>query len=201
LARGEGVSTGRTRDTLDDVLLAPDRDELLAWLRKRPFLFEDDPWLVVHAGILPAWKLEEAIDRARHAGRVLRSTKGRKMLRQLASPADPELDVRRDEHPVREAVTTARILTNLRCCDRKGLPRLEYTGPPEEAGKGLYPWYEHPSRRPLGRTVLCGHWASQGIRRTDSIVALDSGCVWGNRLSAFRIEDEALIAVSCRKSR
>lgn len=201
LALSAGVSNGRNRDTLDDVLLAKDREELVDWLRHRPFVLDEDPWLLVHAGVLPAWDLEELLDRAEHARQVLLSSKGDKLLRRLASPAAPELDARRDRNPVREAVTTARILTNLRCCDHSGVPRLEYAGPPEEAGMGDYPWYEHPDRLPLRRTVICGHWAAQGIRRTDCMIALDSGCVWGNRLSAFRIEDEALIAVSCRKSR
>ena len=102
---------------------------------------------------------------------------------------------------MRDAVSTARILTNLRCCDRDGAPRLDYTGPPEEAGNGLRPWYDARGRRKIGRTVICGHWAAQGVRRTKNMVALDSGCVWGHSLSAFRIEDESLVSVSCRKSR
>lgn len=201
LARAEGLVEPKKGDTLDEVLNAPDRDELLGWLRARPLVVDADPWLIVHAGVLPAWDLDEVLDRADHASAVLRSGKGRKMLRKLAAIEEPDLAVRREDHPVREAVTTARILTNLRCCDRAGHPRLEYTGPPEEAGEGFEPWYMAKDRKKLGRTVLCGHWAAQGIRRTGNMVALDSGCVWGNRLSAFRIEDEALMAVSCRKSR
>jgi len=102
---------------------------------------------------------------------------------------------------VREAVTTARILTNLRCCDAQGSPRLEYAGPPEEAGEGMRPWYEVDGRKPLDRTVVCGHWAAQGIRRTRDMVALDSGCVWGHQLSAFRLDDESLVSVPCPGAR
>ena len=200
LAQAEGHADPRKRDTLDDVLLARDRDELLDWLRRRPFVHEEEPWLMLHAGVLPEWDLPTLLDRAAHARRVLRSKKGPKMLRALARPEAPDLAAERGDHPVREAVATARILTNLRCCDRRGRPRLEYTGPPEEAPRGLVPWYEHPDREDLGRTVLCGHWAAQGVRRTRSMVALDSGCVWGHRLSAFRLEDEALIAVDCTKA-
>ena len=84
LARAEGVAPSRSSDTLDDVLEAPDRDELLDWLRARPFVLDEDPWLVVHAGILPAWDLDELLGRATHASKVLRSKKGTKMLERLA---------------------------------------------------------------------------------------------------------------------
>jgi len=201
LARAEGLVEPRRNDTLDDVLEAPDRDELLDWLRARPFVLDEDPWLLVHAGVLPTWDLDELLGRAAHASKVLRSRKGRKMLRRLATLEDPEPGVDRNDHPVREAVTTARILTNLRCCDREGSPRLGYTGPPEEAGNGLRPWYDAKGRKKIRRTLICGHWAAQGVRRTKDMVALDSGCVWGHSLSAFRIDDEALVAVSCRESR
>jgi bis(5'-nucleosyl)-tetraphosphatase (symmetrical) len=201
LARAEGVADAKKTDTLEDVLDATDRDELLDWLRKRPFVVDADPWLLLHAGVLPAWGLEEVLDRAEHASSVLRSSKRTKMLGMLSNRTPPELDASREDRPVREAATTARILTNLRYCDRDGLPRLEFAGPPEESESDLVPWYSTPGRKKLRRTVLCGHWAAQGIRRTKNMVALDSGCVWGNRLSAFRIQDESLIAVSCRKSR
>jgi bis(5'-nucleosyl)-tetraphosphatase (symmetrical) len=201
LARAEGIAEPKRNDTLDDVLHARDRDELLDWLRSRPFVLDEDPWLLVHAGILPAWDLDEVLGRARHASTVLQSKKGQKLLRRLVDEPLPELGVRRDEHPVREAATTARILTNLRCCDRDGMPRLDYAGPPEEAANGLRPWYDVKGRAKLRRTVLCGHWAAQGVRRTKSMIALDSGCVWGHSLSAFRIEDESLVSVSCRKRR
>lgn len=201
LGRAAGVTRERNRDRLDAVLAAPDRDELLDWLRRRPFVLDAEPWLMVHGGILPGWKLREALDRAAHASAVLQSGKGSKMLRLLAQGTDAELEILREQHPVREAVTTARILTNLRCCDREGRPRLEYAGPPEEAGEGLEPWYSHSARRKLGRTVVCGHWAAQGLRRTRSMVALDSGCVWGHRLSAFRLDDEALISEPCEGGR
>jgi bis(5'-nucleosyl)-tetraphosphatase (symmetrical) len=201
LARAEGIADPRRNDELEDVLDAPDRDEMLDWLRERPFVVDEKPWLMVHAGVLPRWDLDELRDRAAHASKVLRSSKGAKMLRRLAVPEPPELGAHRDEHPVREAVATARILTNLRCVDREGIPRLDYTGPPEESGPELVPWYAAKGRRKIRRTVLCGHWAAQGVRRTKDMVALDSGCVWGHRLSAFRLDDESLVTVSCRRSR
>jgi bis(5'-nucleosyl)-tetraphosphatase (symmetrical) len=201
LARAEGLAEPKRNDTLDDVLEAPDRDELLDWLRDRPFVLDEDPWMIVHAGILPTWGFDEILDRAAHASRILRSGKGTKMLRQLATPDAPDLTAHRKEHPVREAVATARILTNVRCVDREGAPRLEYAGPPEEANDGLRPWYDARGRKKIKRTLICGHWAAQGIRRTKNMIALDSGCVWGHSLSAFRIEDESLDSVSCRKSR
>lgn len=200
LARAEKLTEANNRDTLDGILDAPDAEELLDWLRQRPFILDEDPWLLVHAGVLPGWDLDELLARALHATTILRSGKRTKMLKQLVTLTDPDLDAHRDKNPVREAVATARILTNLRCCTRNGRPRLDYAGPPEEAGKGMMPWYAHPDRHELNRTVICGHWAAQGIRRTSSMVALDSGCVWGHRLSAFRLDDEALISEPCERN-
>jgi len=199
LVLAHGLAEPRKQDTLDTVLAAPDLQELLEWLRQRPFILDHEPWLMLHAGILPGWDLTETLDRAEHASAILRSAKGEKMLRHLARREAPDLDARRDRNPVREAAATARILTNLRCCDHKGRPRLDYTGPPEEAGEGLDPWYAHADRRKIDRTIICGHWAAQGLRRTKSMVALDSGCVWGHRLSAFRLEDEALFSEACER--
>jgi bis(5'-nucleosyl)-tetraphosphatase (symmetrical) len=198
LARAEDLTEAKNRDTLDELLNAPDAEELLDWLRQRPFILDEDPWLLLHAGVLPDWDLDELLERARHATKTLRSGKRTKMLKRLVASTEPDLRAHRDKNPVREAAATACILTNLRCCDRNGRPRLDYAGPPEEAGKGIMPWYAHPDRHPLKRTVICGHWAAQGIRRTKSMVALDSGCVWGHRLSAFRLDDEALISEPCQ---
>jgi len=84
LARSEGVADPGRRDTIDDVLGAPDRDDLLEWLRGRPFVLDEDPWLLVHAGVLPTWDLDELLGRAERAARVPRSPDGTEMLRQLA---------------------------------------------------------------------------------------------------------------------
>jgi bis(5'-nucleosyl)-tetraphosphatase (symmetrical) len=63
------VASGMTRkrggDTFDDVLEAPDRDELLGWLRRQPLLHAEGGHAMVHAGILPQWTLGEALALAR----------------------------------------------------------------------------------------------------------------------------------------
>jgi bis(5'-nucleosyl)-tetraphosphatase (symmetrical) len=64
---------------------------------------------------------------------------------------------------------------------------FEFAGPPEERGDELSPWFEG---RRFEKTVLFGHWAALGFRRRPGWVSLDSGCVWGGSLTAYRLQDE-----------
>lgn len=182
LAIAAGVRTRKRRDTVADVLASPDRDELLDWLRRRPLLHAEGEWVLLHAGLLPGWTLGEARERAREAEAWLRGPRVNQALAAYARKRvkDPEL-VRVHE--------TLRALTLLRCV-REGEMVLDYSGPPGEAPAGLIPWHRARPRDP-GVTVVCGHWAAQGFVREPGLLALDSGCVWGNALTAVRLEDGA----------
>lgn len=182
LAIAAGVRTAKRRDTVDDVLASPDRDELLEWLRQRPLLHAEGEWVLLHAGLLPGWTLGEARERAREAEAWLRGPRVNLALAAYARKRvkDPEL-VRVHE--------TLRTLTLLRCV-RDGEMALDYSGPPGEAPAGLVPWHRARPRDPEV-TIVCGHWAAQGFVREPGLLALDSGCVWGNALTAVRLEDGA----------
>lgn len=75
---------------------------------------------------------------------------------------------------------------------------LEFSGPPSEAPPGYSPWFQIPGRQSHTATIVCGHWAALGLHLADNILALDSGCVWGNRLTAIRLQDRAVFQSSCR---
>ncbi|MHC4261655.1 MAG: metallophosphoesterase [Planctomycetota bacterium] len=55
LGVADGTRDRRPGDTLDAVLEAEDRDELLTWLRSQPLLRVDPDSYQVHAGIHPGW--------------------------------------------------------------------------------------------------------------------------------------------------
>lgn len=188
MARAAGLTTARSDDRLEHVLEAEDRDELLAWLRGRPFLHREGDTVLVHAGLMPEWNLSEA--------------------QRLATDASERLDVllprvANKPRPVWGEVSSSDdwlaaamiVLTRLRVVRTDGRPKLGFTAEPEAAPDDLRPWFERSRVVRDGRTVFFGHWATMGYRRVGSAVCLDSGCVYGGRLTAIRLGDGDVVQV------
>lgn len=187
LARAAGVAERRRRDTLEDVLAAPDRDDLLAWLRTRPLLHREDDRVLVHAGLFPPWSVEQAERLAREVEVRLRGRGGRRLLRQAM--------VKRAERwrdslpPGARARVALAGMARLRALTADGTMCIEWSGPPSELPAGCRPWFAMPDRLSAGSLVICGHWAALGLRLEPGLAALDSGCVWGHCLTALRLDD------------
>ena len=196
LGRAAGVEGRKRRDTLEPVLEAPDRAELLGWLRARPLLHRQDGWTMVHAGLLPQWTLEDAAAAAREVEAALQGPGAAELLRHRK---DPDASAwRADLSPSDRRAVALNAFTNLRTCTPEGEMCLEFSGPPEEAPEGCVPWFEVPGRRSAGHPVIFGHWAALGHRMGPDWIATDSGCVWGNRLTAVRLEDRRVVQVEAR---
>ncbi|MGH7251327.1 MAG: symmetrical bis(5'-nucleosyl)-tetraphosphatase [Nitrospiraceae bacterium] len=195
LAVANGCRPARPKDTFHDVLDAPDRDELLAWLRNQPLLYRENNFLLVHAGLLPQWTVCEAETFARDAEKALRSTKYRAFLRSLYQD-EPGRWSEKLTGMDRLSVVT-KVLTRIRVCTETGKVDWTFTGTPDQAPDGYLPWFQVPSRRSAETTIICGHWAAMGLRVHDNLLALDGGCVWGRQLVAVRLEDRQVFHVSC----
>lgn len=183
LAVHRGVAGPRRGDTLDEVLEAPDRDALIGWLGGLPLLHREGDRLLVHAGLLPGWTPEEAERRAREVEAALSGPSGDELLRR---PAHDEADpVSAD---LREALGA---FTLLRTCTPEG-DRCSHSGPPDQAPAGCIPWFEVPGRGSTGARVVCGHWAALGFHLAPGVAAIDSGVVWGEALTALRLDDRAV---------
>jgi bis(5'-nucleosyl)-tetraphosphatase (symmetrical) len=187
LARAAGVAERRRRDTLDAVLAAPDRDELLGWLRARPVLHRAGDVVLVHAGLFPQWTVEEADGLAREVEERLRGKSHRRFLRQTA--------LKRAERwrgslsgGARARVALAGM-ARLRALTDDGRMCADWSGSPAELPDGCLPWYAVPGRQSAGAQIVCGHWAALGLHLAPGLAALDSGCVWGHCLTAWRLED------------
>jgi bis(5'-nucleosyl)-tetraphosphatase (symmetrical) len=187
VARVYGTRPPKSRDTLDDVLQAADRDELVLWLRRRPLLHRDGGRVLVHAGLLPAWTLELAGELAREVETVLGGPEPQRLLEALVAARPPAW---------REDLTTedrwrvaVQALTRLRTCRDDSRVCEGFSGPPEKAPEGCHPWFELRDDHAAGVTVVCGHWATLGLRLRPGLLALDTGCVWGGFLTAVRLED------------
>nr|MBO2512979.1 diadenosine tetraphosphatase [Gammaproteobacteria bacterium] len=198
LAAVAGVRKPRPGDTFGDVLAAPDARELVEWLRHRPLLHHDAAArrVLVHAGIPPAWSIEDAEREARAVEAALRGRKWRDALAGMYGNEprrwSPDLE------GTARLRYTINALTRMRFCAPDGALDLERSGPPDDAPKGLVPWFDVPTRRTKDVHIVFGHWSALGVVTRDDITALDSGCVWGRALTAVPLDPPGPpIAVPC----
>ena len=200
LACAAGVSEVREgKDTFGDVLAAPDREELIEWLARRPLAVPLDGHLLVHAGLLPGWDLDEALDLARAGGRVLAGDERAAFL--ACGGWKKPGPMPKDGGTLDRMAAAAGIFTGIRIVDHDGIPDAAYTGPVETIPPGFRPWYRGARILDCGRTVVFGHWAAHGARRLPGAVCLDSACLYGGALTALRLEDGAARSVPCPRSR
>jgi bis(5'-nucleosyl)-tetraphosphatase (symmetrical) len=193
LGRARGARPARRGDTLDAVLGAPDRDELVDWLARRPMLHREGEHLLVHAGLQPAWTPEGAERVAREIEERLRGPGADALLAGLSRRGLPGWRAaRRDE----KDVLALQTFTLLRTCGDDGRLCREFSGPPAQAPPGCRPWFAVPGRLSEGAVVVCGHWSALGLRLETNLIALDTGCVWGGPLSAVRLDDRAVFQES-----
>jgi bis(5'-nucleosyl)-tetraphosphatase (symmetrical) len=198
LAVASGLAPPKRRDTLRGMLEAPDRDELLDWLRRRPLMHCEGGFAMVHAGLLPDWTVDEALHLAREVERELRDRPRRLFASMYGDePSRWSGSLRAsDRH---RAVINA--MTRMRMLSPAGDMDLAYTAAPSGAPEGLVSWFDFPGRRSRGTPIVCGHWAALGLVLRPDLIALDTGCVWGRALSAVRLEDRAVFQVDCSGER
>lgn len=201
LAIAHGARHGR-HDTLDSLLAASDRQQLLGWLSTRPLLHHDAElnWTMIHGGLPPQWTLPQARELAREVETVLRGPQLNAFLSQMYSdePAlwSPQLA------GIERLRFVVNCLTRLRYCDAEGRLLLDYKGPPGTQPAGAMPWFQAPQRHTAGHRIVFGHWASLGqVHWPDAqVYGIDTGCVWGRQLSALCLETGVLTSCDCAAS-
>lgn len=182
-----GFSKRGKDDTLARVLEASDRDELLNWLAQCPLAHAEGEHLMVHAGLVPGWTVPKALALAREVEAELRGSNARQLLLHLqGDQPDRWSEQLQGWDRLRFIVN---VLTRLRFCTSDGRLALRSKGAPESAPYGTVPWFAIPGRASSTHTVVCGHWSALGFYREKGLIALDSGCVWGGKLTAVRLED------------
>ncbi|HEX4964950.1 MAG TPA: symmetrical bis(5'-nucleosyl)-tetraphosphatase [Thermoanaerobaculia bacterium] len=187
LGRAAGVAGVKKRDTLEGVLAAPDRDDLLRWLRSRPLMHRDGDVLMVHAGLFPAWSPRQ-VDRL--AREVEARLQGEGAVKLLASIEERTAERWKEGLAGSERARAALAgFARLRTLDPTGRMCAGFSGPPEAAPRGCRPWFAVRGRRSAGLTVVFGHWAALGLKMGDGIASLDTGCAWGRHLTALRLDD------------
>ena len=203
LAVAHGLRAPHRNDTMDSVLLAADREQLLAWLRRRPMAIRAHGWLMVHGGVLPQWDADQLL---RLAAEVEDALRGPGLVEFLSGMYGNEPvrwnDALRGADRLRVIVNA---LTRLRFCTPDGAMDLQAAGGLDAAPPGFLPWFDLPARRTAGVPIAFGHWSALGYLQRPDILSLDTGCVWGGCLSALRLGEAAagqeLIQERCEQVR
>lgn len=201
LAIHAGKRKERSSDTLSKVLKASDVDELCAWLRQQPLLHQDKElgYTLTHAGIPPAWGLKRARKLAAEVEKHLRDSERYKKFLNKMYGDDPSVWT-----PALKGSARRRLITNYFTRMRFCMPdsTLEFRSKHEanKAPKGFKPWYAYPSKAGKNSQLLFGHWAAlNGKTKTEGFHCLDTGCVWGGKLTAMRLEDGEKFSVKAAK--
>jgi bis(5'-nucleosyl)-tetraphosphatase (symmetrical) len=186
---------GCSNRELDTILQAHDRHPLLDWLQNQPMALwsAQHEVLMVHAGVVPQWTVSQTLACASEVEQVLRSEKSAKFFSKMNK--NPIRRWRDDTRGWKRRRLISNILTRIRFCDSNGKILSSASGPPGSQPAPYKPWFKHKQRKTRKITVVFGHWAAVGLNIKKRLVCLDSGCVWGGRLSAFRLEDRTLFQV------
>lgn len=198
LAVAFGTQTVKEGDTINDILEASDREELIQWLLHLPLLHYDDKlqFVLVHAGLSPAWNLTTAKILSSEVEQVLQSEHVKEFFQHMyGNQPDHWSDDLQGWERLR-CITN--YLTRMRFCHTDGRLELHTKGKLGEQANDLVPWFQVPNRINANLKIIFGHWAAlTGATHTPNVFALDTGCVWGNCLTAMRLEDEKRFSVEC----
>jgi bis(5'-nucleosyl)-tetraphosphatase (symmetrical) len=195
LAVAEGVKKPHRGDTLDEILDAPDRDDLLEWLRHRKMMHAEGGYAMVHAGLLPQWSIARALELAREVEAALRGADYHQLMRHLYGNEPARWQDTLSGHDRSRVIINA--MTRLRLCSAEGDMEFSHKTGLEHLPPGFMPWYEVPGRASLEIPVIFGHWAALGLVTRSNVFAIDTGCVWGRSLSALRLEDRQVMQCDC----
>lgn len=196
LAAAKGHKTLGKKDTLTQILMAPDKQELLGWLQQQSLIHHDKAlgYTMVHAGIPPTWSISKTIALANEVETVLRSPDSDNYFRHMYGNTPSQWD------DGLKSVERLRVITNyltrMRFCNAKGTLELETKT--DVAPPGFDAWFRFESHLCKGEQIIFGHWASLlGNTGEDNFIALDTGCVWGGRLTMMRLEDKQIFSLAC----
>jgi len=201
IAIAAGVRELRPQDTVQDVLDAADGSQLIEWLAAQPLLHREPgiPYTMVHAGLAPQWDVAQAALLADEVHAALSGDERMGFLSHMYGNEPDRWEEELDGWQRLRFITNA--LTRIRFVDRDGRLDLTETGPPGSQPDSLAPWYESNQRPSHGERIVFGHWASlqaeQALDPAHRVYHLDTGCVWGRRLTALRLDDERYFSIPC----
>lgn len=199
LAYARGIKPVKEKDNVRDVIDAIDSDDLIDWLRKQPMcLFPNEQTILTHAGIPNIWSAEKTAQLAQEVEAIIAHDDFEVLDDFLKEMFGKEPALWSDQLQGHERIRCiVNYLTRMRLTDAEG--RLEYSfkdALDDPMPEGFKPWFEFESQAAQTHQILFGHWAAlNGKTISNKIQNVDGGCVWGNQLMAFRLEDQQMFAV------
>ena len=185
LAIDAGLRNTKGLDTIDAILKAPDRKELINWIRNRPMALSNGKVLTVHAGVLPQWDLQQTIECAQEVEKALRSKSYKEFLANMYGNTPNKWSNSLKGYERLRLITNA--LTRMRFCTPSGQMEFESKEGLENGPQGYIPWFNVPKRKTTDTLIYFGHWSTLGLLRRSNVIGLDTGCVWGGKLTALEI--------------
>ena len=185
LAVDAGIRKTKGLDTVQPILDAPDKAELMHWLRHRPMALSNGKVLTVHAGVLPQWDLQQTIECAQEVEKALRKKSYKDFLANMYGNTPNKWSNSLKGYERLRVITNA--LTRIRFCTSAGTMEFESKEGFEDGPKGYLPWFKTPKRKTQDSLIYFGHWSTLGLLREKNVIGLDTGCVWGGKLTAMEI--------------
>jgi len=196
------VGIKKSNETIDPILNAPNADELIKWLRHQPFFHWDFKlgYCMAHAGVSPEFDFGMATAYAMRIEKKLQGINYRAWLQHMFQIRSYKFSPKASSIDIDKYILSA--FTTMRFCYDDGSLDFDQKGAPTEykvISKGLKPWFSCPTRRSTTLKIVFGHWSTLGYYQDNKVLALDTGCLWGGRLTAARLDlDEVLIVdVNC----
>lgn len=198
LAMDADIRAAHDDDTLQPILDAPDRRVLIDWLRTLPLAHAEGGYLFVHAGVPPAWTAAQTLQYAGEVRQRLVRDDYRDFLQQMYGNKPSRWDDALSGNDRLRFIVNA--LTRLRIVEPDGRMVLKFKDSARKAPEGTVPWFDHPQRATRDVPVVFGHWSTEGLVQRANVVGLDTGCVWGGKLTAMRLGDGKLFQVECQQA-
>ncbi|MEQ1559499.1 MAG: symmetrical bis(5'-nucleosyl)-tetraphosphatase [Methyloglobulus sp.] len=188
LAAACSVPSNNKKEALKQVLIAPDRDELIDWLRHRPLFHYNEHFCMVHAGIPPQWDFDQTQKMAQVVATALQGKDYKSLLKTMYGDK-PDI-----WSPLLRGTSRLRFIINcftrMRYCNKEGRLDFNFNGAPGSQPDNLMPWFTVPGRKIFDRKVVFGHWSSLGFYEGNNCYAIDTGCLWGGQLTALRLSEQ-----------
>lgn len=184
-------------DTLQTIIDAQDAKVLLDWLRHQPLMVANEAYVMVHAGLLPQWKISEALVYAKEVEDALRSENYLDFLANMYGNMPNAWHADLTGYGRLRAITNA--LTRMRVCTPEGTLDFDFKGQLKDVPKGLMPWFDVPNRASADVPIIFGHWSALGLYQRDNVYALDTGCLWGGKLTAMCLGTKKITQVDPEK--
>ncbi len=195
LVVAEGFVSAHRSDTIQSLLDAPDAPELLGWLRHQPLVHFEHGYLMVHAGLLPEWTVDQAMALGAEVHLALQAPNYREFLQHMYGNDPKRWDDGLNGWDRLRVITNA--MTRLRICSADGEMEFKFKGELQNIPDGYQPWFELSHRASVNTPIVFGHWSALGLQHKNNVYSLDTGCLWGGHLSAMRLEDRQIFQVPC----